>query len=137
MIVIDTSAVIAILRKEPERDLFADLIGEADAVFFSAVGYLEASMVLVGRDRPRRANELDTLVDELAVELVAFDEQQAKISQDAFIRFGKGRHPAGLNFGDCVSYALARSRRLPLLYKGADFAKTDIASALQTRGATC
>lgn len=137
MIVIDTSAMIAILRKEPERDLFADLIGEADAAFFSAVGYLEASMVLVGRGRRRRAAELDNLMDELAVELVAFDEQQAKISQDAFIRFGKGRHPAGLNFGDCISYALARSRGLPLLYKGDDFAKTDIASAMPTRGPAC
>ena len=137
MIVIDTSAVIAILRREAERDLFADIIGEADATFLSAIGYLEASMVLVGRGRLRRAIELDKLVGELAVELVAFDEQQAKISQEAFIRFGKGRHPAGLNLGDCVSYALARSRGLPLLYKGDDFAKTDIVSALVARGLAC
>lgn len=137
MIVIDTSAVIAILRREPERDLFADIIGEADATFLSTVGYLEATMVLVGRGRPRRATELDELVSELAVELVAFDEQQAKISQAAFIRFGKGRHRAGLNLGDCISYALARSRGLPLLYKGDDFAKTDIVSALAMRGPAC
>lgn len=137
MIVVDTSAVIAILRREHERDLFAETIGDADAVLFSTGGYLEASMVLVGRGRPRRATALDDLLDELVIELVGFDEQQAKISQAAFIRFGKGRHPAGLNFGDCVSYALARSRALPLLYKGDDFAKTDIVSALAARGPGC
>jgi len=97
---------------------------------FSTVGYLEASMVIVGRGRAQLTDLLDGLLSELAIELVPFDQQQARAGQTAFLRFGKGRHPAGLNFGDCVSYALAHSRGLPLLFKGADFAKTDVISAL-------
>ena len=137
MIALDTSAVVAILKKDEERDLFAEIIGTAEAAFFSTVGYLEASMVLIGRGRSRRGLELDNLIGELAIELVGFDEQQARISQTAFTRFGKGRHPARLNFGDCISYALAKSRDLPLLYKGDDFAKTDIVSALHAEGPDC
>ena len=129
MIVIDTSAIVAILKGEAERDAFAAIISASDACFFSAVGYLEASMVIVGRGRPQLVDELEELLSESEIELVPFDQQQARESRAAFIRFGKGRHPAGLNFGDCVSYALARSRGLPLLYKGADFAKTDVISA--------
>lgn len=97
---------------------------------FSTVGYLEASMVIVGRGRAQLTDRLESLLIDLAIELIPFDQQQARASQLAFVRFGKGRHPAGLNFGDCVSYALAHSRGVPLLYKGADFAKTDVISAL-------
>ncbi len=129
MIVVDTSAIVAILKAEWERDAFARIIA-AEGCFFSTVSYLEASMVIVGRGRAQRTDELEELLSALAIELVPFDQQQARTSQAAFIRFGKGRHPAGLNFGDCVSYALARSRGLPLLYKGEDFAKTDVISAL-------
>ena len=131
MIVVDTSAIVAILKREEERDAFAGIIAASEACFFSTVGYLEASMVIVGRGRPQLTDELDGLLTELAIELVPFDRAQALGSRAAFIRFGKGRHPAGLNFGDCVSYALARSRGLPLLYKGTDFAKTDVISALR------
>ena len=130
MIVVDTSAIVAILKREEERDAFARIISASDACFFSTVGYLEASMVIVGRGRAQLTDELEELLSELAIELVPFDQQQARVSQTAFFRFGKGRHPAGLNFGDCVSYALARSRGLPLLFKGTDFAKTDVISAL-------
>jgi ribonuclease VapC len=97
---------------------------------FSTVGYLEASMVIVGRGRAQLTDLLDGLLSELGIELVPFDQQQARAGQTAFLRFGKGRHPAGLNFGDCISYALAQSRGLPLLFKGEDFAKTDVISAL-------
>jgi len=76
------------------------------------------------------ARALGRLVHELAIDIVPLDENLARQSRAAFIRFGKGRHPAGLNFGDCVSYSLAQSRGLPLLYKGADFGKTDVISAL-------
>jgi ribonuclease VapC len=130
VIVVDTSAIVAILKAESERDAFAGIIAASDGCFLSTVGYLEASMVIVGRGRPQLADELEELLSESAIELVPFDEQQARVSRAAFIRFGKGRHSAGLNFGDCVSYALARSRGLPLLYKGGDFAKTDVVSAL-------
>ena len=129
MIVIDTSAIVAILKVEHERDVFARIIA-FEGCLFSTVGYLEASMVIVGRGRAQLTDLLNGLLSELAIELVPFDQQQARASQTAFLRFGKGRHPAGLNFGDCVSYALARSRGLPLLFKGTDFAKTDVISAL-------
>jgi ribonuclease VapC len=129
VIVVDTSAIVAILKVERERDVFARIIA-FEGCLFSTVGYLEASMVIVGRGRAQLTDLLDGLLSELAIELVPFDQQQARASQTAFIRFGKGRHPAGLNFGDCVSYALAHSRGLPLLFKGADFAKTDVISAL-------
>ena len=128
MIVVDTSAIVAILKVERERDVFARIIA-SEGCLFSTVGYLEASMVIVGRGRSQLTDELDGLLTELAIELVPFDREQALESRAAFIRFGKGRHPAGLNFGDCVSYALAHSRGLPLLYKGTDFAKTDVISA--------
>ena len=129
MIVVDTSAIVAILREEAEGGNFTAIIGEAESCFFSAVSLFEASLVMVGRGRPELAEGLDTLIRDLGIEIVPFDEELALASRAAFIRFGKGRHPAGLNFGDCVSYALAHSRGLPLLYKGADFAKTDVISA--------
>jgi ribonuclease VapC len=129
VIVVDTSAIVAILKVERERDVFARIIA-FEGCLFSTVGYLEASMVIVGRGRAQLTDLLDGLLSELAIELVPFDQQQARAGQTAFLRFGKGRHPAGLNFGDCVSYALAHSRGLPLLFKGADFAKTDVISAL-------
>jgi ribonuclease VapC len=130
VIVVDPSAIVAILREEPEADQFELIIGNAQRCFLSAVGFVEASMVMIGRAGPQLADGLQDLLTELSIELVPFDAQQARISQGAFIRFGKGRHPAGLNFGACVWYALAQSLGLPLLYKGGDFAKTDIASAL-------
>jgi ribonuclease VapC len=131
VIAIDTSAKIAILRREDEAEPFARVIAEAERCFFSAVGLLEASMVMIGRGPPELANLLDALVQELAIEIVPIDEELARESREAFIRFGKGRHSAGLNFGDCVSYALAQTRGLPLLYKGDDFAKTDVIGALR------
>jgi ribonuclease VapC len=130
VIVVDTSAIIAILRDEAESGRFAAIIGEADLSFLSAVNLFEASMVMIGRSRPELAQALDRLISELTIEIIPFDEALARESRAAFIRFGKGRHPAGLNFGDCVSYALAQSRGLPLLYKGGDFPKTDVISAL-------
>ena len=130
MIVADTSAIVAVLRKEQEADRFASIISEADRCFLSAVGLLEMSIVMIGGGRPQLADRLDRLIGDLSIEIVPFDEQQALEGRSAFIRFGKGHHPAGLNFGDCASYALARTRSLPLLFKGEDFAKTDVRSAL-------
>jgi len=130
VIVVDTSAIIAILKEEAEAGGFAAIIGEAESCFFSAVSLFEASMAMVGRGRSELAQVVDGLISELTIEIVPFDEDLALASRAAFIRFGKGRHPAGLNFGDCVSYALAHSRGLPLLYKGTDFAKTDVINAL-------
>ena len=87
-------------------------------------------MEMIGRGAPLLADAIDALVQRRGIEIVPLDADLARESRAAFIRYGKGRHPAGLNFGDCVSYALARSRGLPLLYKGGDFAKTDVASAV-------
>jgi ribonuclease VapC len=130
VIVLDPSAIIAILREEEEANAFLDVIVEAEQCFLSAVGLFEASMVMIGHGVPGAADGLDALVRRRGIEIVPFDEDLALGSRVAFLRFGKGRHPAGLNFGDCVSYALAQSRGLPLLFKGTDFAKTDVISAL-------
>lgn len=130
MIAIDTSAVIAILRSEPERDVFTRAIFVAERRFMCTVGFFETSMVAISRGARELAGPLDRLIDRLSIELVPFDTQLAIESREAFLRFGRGRHPAGLNFGDCISYALAKSRDLPLLFKGGDFAQTDIVSAL-------
>ena len=92
---------------------------------------LEASLVLARRTGgPGFWAPLDLLVSEAKIEVVAFDAEQARFARAAFLKYGKGRHPAALNFGDCAAYALAKSKGIPLLYKGADFAKTDIVSAL-------
>ena len=129
MIVVDTSAIVAILKGEIEARSFLEIIVDEDRCFLSAVGLFEASMVMIGRGPAAAANDLDALVRRRGIEIVPFDEEQARQSRAAFVRFGKGRHPAALNFGDCVSYALARSLGLPLLFKGTDFAKTDVISA--------
>jgi ribonuclease VapC len=131
VIVIDTSAVVAILRNEAGAKSFVEKIVDAERCFLSAVSFFEASMVMIGRGAPDLANELDALVERAAIEIVPFDEELARDSRAAFTRFGKGRHPAGLNFGDCASYALAQARGLPLLYKGDEFAKTDVINALR------
>jgi ribonuclease VapC len=130
VIVLDTSAIIAILREEPEADAFLAAIVDAERCFLSAVGHFEASIVMIGRGAAAAADGLDALVARRGVEIVPFDRELSDRSRAAFVRFGKGRHPAGLNFGDCVSYALAQSRGLPLLFKGDDFVKTDVVAAL-------
>jgi ribonuclease VapC len=131
VIVIDTSAIVAILRKEAEATSFVEKIVDAERCFLSAVSFFEASIVLIGRGAPDLAGELDALVERAVIEIVPFDEGLARDSRAAFTRFGKGRHPAGLDFGDCASYALAQARGLPLLYKGDDFAKKDVINALR------
>ena len=131
MIAIDSSALAAILQKEPDALLFAEAIGGAEAIVVSAVTLFETSMVLAGRVQDETAwRLLDALIGRAKIEIVPFDAGQAAIARAAFLKYGKGRHPAALNFGDCASYALAKSKGAPLLYKGADFARTDIVSAL-------
>lgn len=130
MIAADTSALISILLNEPDAGAFRQCLGTT-VTCMSAVSLQEASMVLAGRlgdNDPWR--ELEELVAKARIEIVPHDADLARIARDAFLRFGKGRHPARLNCGDCASYALARHRRIPLLFKGDDFARTDITSAL-------
>jgi ribonuclease VapC len=130
VIAVDTSALIAILFLEPDAEAFQHRLSLED-VCLSAVSLQEASMVLAGRLRDETAwEELDDLVRITPIEVVGNDRILAELSRLAFLRFGKGRHPAALNFGDCASYALAKHRDIPLLFKGTDFAKTDIVPAL-------
>ncbi len=124
--VIDSSAFIAILRREPEAAAFHRMIVATPVRLASAVTKLEASMVIIGRRGLAGLAELDRLFAELIITFVPFDEHQADIARDAFARYGKGHHRAGLNFGDCAAYALAMAEAEPLLFKGTDFGATDV-----------
>ena len=131
MIVVDSSALIAILRREPEADRFLHVIATADGCLLSSVSLLETSMVLAGRTGDAASwSDLDALIARASMQVVAQDAGLVEAARDAFLRYGKGRHPAALNLGDCASYALAKTRRLPLLFKGSDFAKTDLMAAV-------
>ncbi|MBI5441082.1 MAG: type II toxin-antitoxin system VapC family toxin [Deltaproteobacteria bacterium] len=127
--VIDTSAVLAILQDEPERRRFNEAIEAADSVRISAATFVEVSIVVEVRYGAEGLRDFDLFVARAGIELVPVDREQAHEARLAFNRFGKGRHPAGLNYGDCFAYALARTLAEPLLYKGADFAQTDLLSA--------
>ena len=131
MIVIDTSAVVALALAEPEREAILRTIQQANKVLLSTASLLETRMVVHGRRGQRAVVLLDDLLRSPLFELVAPDEAQTNAAYAAFVAFGKGSgHPASLNFSDLFSYALAKVRGLPLLFKGNDFAHTDIANAL-------
>lgn len=124
--VLDTSALVAILGDEPERSAFIRAIEAADTRNLSVASFLEASMVIESRYGADGLRDLDLLIAKAGIELVPVDEDQAYIARAAFRTYGKGRHPAGLNFGDCFAYALAKSSGEPLLFKGLDFPLTDV-----------
>ena len=131
MIAVDTSALIAILRSEVEADAFLRVLAADDATCMSAVRLHEASMVIAARNRDASCwEDLDRLIREFQIDVVPLDRALAEIARAAFLRFGKGRHPARLNCGDCAAYALAKFRRIPLLFKGGDFARTNITAAV-------
>ncbi len=127
--ILDTSALLAILLREPEAARFAARVEDAAVVRLSTAGYVEAA-IYVDRnlDAVRRAM-LDTFIRTFTIQIEPVTSEQAMFARQAFVLFGKGRHKAGLNFGDCFSYALARSAREPLLFKGDDFGHTDIEPA--------
>jgi len=127
MIVVDTSALIAIFQSEPEAKVFLDAITRADGALITAPTRFEAFVVVSRRQGPDRANDLLDLMADLNLTSVAFDESMTAVAERAYRAYGKGRH--GLNYGDCFSYALAKSRDLPLLFKGEDFAATDVKRA--------
>jgi ribonuclease VapC len=127
--VIDSSVLIAILREEPEAAAFQEAIRIDPRRIVSVVTKLEAGMVAVGLRGLAGAGDLDHLLTRIGATIVPFDDAQADIAREAFARYGKGRHKAGLNFGDCVAYALAVLEAEPLLFKGTDFAATDVAVA--------
>jgi len=128
--IVDTSAMVAILFREPEADQFIQTIHAADVTRISAANFVELSMVLEYQMGPDGNRQCDTFLrrSEIVIEPVTLD--QAYLARQSFLDFGKGRHPAGLNFGDCFAYALARASNESLLFKGADFSKTDIPSAI-------
>jgi ribonuclease VapC len=124
-LVVDTSALLATLFAEPQRDAVLVALAEADTVLLSACCHLEASIVATSRLGNAGQTELEHLLDVFAVEVAAFTPDEAVLAADAWRRFGKGRHPAGLNIVDCCSYALAAHAGMPLLAVGADFSRTD------------
>lgn len=124
--VIDSSAILAILLNEPEADAFSQAIRDEAPRLLSAASLLETSIVIESRKGPRGAAELDLLIYRAGIEIVPVDAEQAEVARIAWRRFGKGNHPAALNFGDLFSYALAKITGSRLLYKGVDFALTDI-----------
>lgn len=126
--IVDTSALIVILRGEAEAKAFATAIADADHRRLSAANYLEAAIVIDGSRNPIASRRFDDLLREAEIVIEAVTGQQAKIAREAYRDFGRGSgHPAGLNFGDCFAYALAKTSREPLLFKGDDFVHTGIA----------
>ncbi len=126
--ILDTSALIAILFGEPEADDFTRLISDADRCLISAGSFLELSIVIERQTGPEVERQRDIFFRRAGIIVEPFTVEQAHVARQAFHDFGKGRHAAGLNFGDCFAYALARVADEPLLYKGEDFKKTDIVS---------
>ena len=124
--IIDTSALLAILQDEPERRGFNEAIEMADSRRVSAATFVEASIVIESRFGADGLHALDLFMERAGIEIMPVDVEQARAAREGFLRFGKGRHAAGLNFGDCFSYALARVLGEPLLFKGEDFARTDV-----------
>ena len=128
--VIDTSALVAILCNEPEAPLFEEALERNATRLISAGTLLEASIVIEARFGEAGGRELDLLIHKAQIRIEPFDQEQAEIAREAYRTYGKGRHPSGLNYGDCFAYALSSARGEPLFYKGEDFSKTDIKSAL-------
>jgi ribonuclease VapC len=127
--VLDSSAIVAVLLKEPGHDRLLEAIERAELIVVGAPTLLETTMVLTARLGQDARPLLSAFLRRLDAELVAFNEQHLDAATTAFLRFGRGRHPAGLNFGDCMSYAVSSVANLPLLFIGEDFPRTDIAQA--------
>jgi ribonuclease VapC len=127
--IIDTSALVAILLAEPEALRLTTAISSATTRLLPASCFLESAMILFGRHGTEGSHDLDLYLYRGHIEIMAFTESQARLAREAFRRYGKGRHPAQLNFGDCMAYALARETGEELLFKGTDFSQTDIAVA--------
>jgi len=127
--IVDTSALVAILRQEPDALMLAKAIDEADTCRISAASFVEASIVIDTLTRGAGHLLLDSFMREARIVIEPVSVQQARIARQAYSDFGRGRHSAGLNFGDCLAYALAKVSGEPLLFKGEDFRKTDVAAA--------
>ncbi|MGB7731238.1 MAG: type II toxin-antitoxin system VapC family toxin [Candidatus Acidiferrum sp.] len=129
--IIDTSAIVAILRDEPEAAMFVEVIAAAQSRRVSAVSFVEAAAVIDGSRDPVASRRFDELFREAQFVIAPVTANQARVARDAYRDFGKGNgHPAGLNLGDCFAYALAKETSEPILFKGDDFGQTDLTSAL-------
>lgn len=128
--IVDTSAIMAILQKEPEAPAFGAALAEEPRAAVSAATLVELCVVAESRAGAAAWAEVERLMADAAIEVAPFTAGQAALAREGWRRFGKGRHPAGLNLGDCFSYALARERGEPLLFKGEDFARTDVRRAV-------
>lgn len=128
--VIDTSALIAVLFGEPEASFFARAIADESQKLISAFNVLETGIVVEARKGEPGGRELDLLMHRAQIEIVAMNADQAEIARAAWRKYGKGNHPAGLNIGDCCAYALTKYSGEPLLFKGNDFSQTDIRAAI-------
>jgi ribonuclease VapC len=124
--VVDSSAILSILLHESDARFFAEMLSVSPVNIMSAGNFLEVSIVIDNRRREIGLIDLDRLISAAGIDIVAVDRTQAVAARNAYRRYGRGRHSAGLNFGDCFAYALAKSTGEPLLFKGADFAATDI-----------
>ncbi|HMD72302.1 MAG TPA: type II toxin-antitoxin system VapC family toxin [Steroidobacteraceae bacterium] len=127
--ILDTSAIVAILFGERDADIYARAISRADSCRVSAATFVEAAIVVESQTKGKGGRQLDALVRRAAIAIEPVTEEHAHIARQAFADYGKGRHPAGLNIGDSFSYALAKASGEPLLFKGSDFAKTDVIRA--------
>lgn len=128
--VIDTSALIAILFGEPEAFLFSRAVADESRKLISAFNVLETGIVVEARKGESGGREFDLLLHRAQIEIVAMNADQAELARAAWRKYGKGNHPASLNIGDCCAYALAKHSGEPLLFKGDDFSKTDIRAAI-------
>ncbi len=127
--ILDTSAVVAILYREPEAVAFAQLVHDADVCRISVANWVELSMVIEHQLGPAGMRQAEAFFRRAGVVIEPVTLDHGELARQAFLDFGKGRHPAGLNFGDCFAYALAKALGEPLLFKGDDFRRTDIRAA--------
>lgn len=124
--IVDSSALVAILFSEPQRDWLRERMLQASRVEIGSPTLVETEIVLCRQLGPGGRGLLSGMIEAADLNVIPFDEQHAKLAGDAFLQYGKGRHPAALNFGDCMTYAVARNARQPLLFVGEDFPKTDL-----------
>ncbi len=132
--IVDSSAVLAILFNERDAEVYARALTQADSCRMSAANFVEVAIVVEAQTKDKGSRQFDAFVRRAGITIETVTEEQAHVARQAYTDFGKGRHRAGLNFGDCFAYALAKVTGEPLLFKGNDFKRTDIPSALGSRG---
>jgi ribonuclease VapC len=130
-VIVDSSVLVCLLREEPDSQMFIQALARApDGILMSTANHLETAIVIDANGSDALSARFDAIVAYWQIALIPVSTEQGRIARDAYRRFGKGRHPAGLNFGDCFAYALAKETGRPLLFKGDDFSRTDIAPAV-------